>query len=225
MAKQRQRAHGGSSPGRMPGQPKRDDSDRERVRDVARRPKKYFVAKRLQESEMPPHALTTPPTRRRRVVAVGRAPVTRPADRVSDVMVADVVTLDAGRTVLDAARLMRDANVGMLPIVEDGRLSGVITDRDIVVRAVAAGMAPGTMPVRECLTAEVVAAEPDWGTDRAMEAMAAGKLGRLPVVDDGQRVVGVVTLSSLALRARDEEEALEAAKEVSRRSARRPRAA
>ena len=225
MAKQRKRAHRSASPGRTPGRPKRDDSERERVRDVARRPKKYFLARRLQESEMTPAALTERPLRRRRVVAVGRAPVTRPDGRVSEVMVGDVVTIEASMTLLDAARLMRDANVGMLPIVEGGRLRGVITDRDIVVRAVAEGVSPGSMPVRECLSADVVTASPDWGTDRAMETMAAGKLGRLPVVDGRQRVVGVVTLSSLVLRGRDAEEALEAAKEVSRRSARRPRAA
>lgn len=96
-----------------------------------------------------------------------------------------------------------------------------MTDRDLVVRAMAEGVEPGTVPVREVLTEEVVVASPDWTTDRAMQTMAAAKLGRLPVIDDRARVVGIVTLSSLVLRGRDREEALEAAKEVSRRSARR----
>jgi CBS domain-containing protein len=223
--KQRQQAHRSLSPGQPPGRPRRENRDLKRVRDAGRRPKKYFVAKRLQESELTPAALAQPPQPRRRTVAAGRAPVTRPDIRVKDVMVGDVVTVSGTVTLLDAARLMRDANVGMLPVVDDGRLHGVITDRDVVVRAVAEGVPPGIMPVRECLTEQVVAAGPDWSTDRAMETMAAKKFGRLPVVDDRGRVIGVVTLSSLVLRGRDQEEALEAAKEVSRRSTRRAPAA
>jgi CBS domain-containing protein len=224
-AKQRQRAHRSASGDEPPRRARREDRERERLRDVARRPKKYFLAKRLQESELTPAALAATPQRRRRTIAVGRAPVTRPGIRIGDVMVTDVVTIRGTTTVLDAARLMRDANVGMLPVVDDGRLRGVVTDRDLVVRVVAEGIAPGAMAVRQCLTERVIAAGPDWTTDRAMETMAASKLGRLPVVDDGLRVVGVVTLSSLVLRGRDEEEALETAKEVSRRSARRASAA
>ena len=225
MAKQRQRAHRSVSPGRTPGRPRRDDRQRERVRDVARRPKKYFVAKRLQESELSAATLAQPRRLRRPTVAVSRAPVTRPDVRVKDVMVTDVVTIDGSATVFEAARVMRDANVGMLPVVEDGRLCGVITDRDVVVRAVAERIPSGLMSVRLCLTGQVVAAGPDWGTDQAMETMATRRFGRLPVVDDHQRVVGVVTLSSLVLRGRAGEEALETAKEVSRRSARRAAAA
>jgi hypothetical protein len=78
MAKQRQRAHGTAAKLEPPRRPRRDDRVIERVRDVARRPKKYYLAKRLQESELTPTALTTPPTRRRPVVAVARGPVTRP---------------------------------------------------------------------------------------------------------------------------------------------------
>jgi CBS domain-containing protein len=218
--KQRQHAHRSASPGRA-GRPKRDNRDLERVRDVARRPKKYFVARRLQESEMTPAALTQPPRRRRPTAAVGRAPAVTPETLVKEIMVTDVVTITADSTLLDAARAMRDANVGMLPVMDAGRLRGVVTDRDLVVRGMAEGLEPGTIPVRECLTEQVTAASPDWGAERAMRAMAEGKLGRLPVVDHRGRVVGVVTLGSLVLRGRDREEALETAKEVSRRSARR----
>jgi CBS domain-containing protein len=192
---------------------------------VARRPKKYFVARRLQESEMTPVALTQPARRRRPTAAVGRAPAVGPETLVKEIMVTDVVTIDAACTLLDAARSMRDANVGMLPVLAEGRLCGVVTDRDLVVRAMAEGVEPGTVPVRECLSADVIAARPDWTSERAMQAMAGAKLGRLPVIEDPGRVVGVVTLSSLVLRGRDREEALETAKEVSRRSARRTAAA
>jgi hypothetical protein len=85
MAKQRQRAHGTAAKLEAPRRPKRDDRGIERIRDVARRPKKYYLAKRLQESELTPQALTTPPTRRRPVVAVSRGPVTQtgPARRAA----------------------------------------------------------------------------------------------------------------------------------------------
>jgi CBS domain-containing protein len=224
--KRRQSAHRSASAGPRPGRSKRENRERERVRDVARRPKKYFVARRLQESELTPAASLAQPARRRRpTAAVGRAPAIGPETLVREIMVTDVVTIHADATLFDAARLMRDANVGMLPVVSQDRLHGVVTDRDLVVRAMAAGVEPGAVPVRDCLTDQVSAAGPDWTTDRAMQTMATAKLGRLPVVDDRQRVVGVVTLSSLVLRGRNREEALETAKEVSRRSARRAPAA
>ena len=219
--KRRQRAHQSATPARPAGRPKRETRKLERVRDVARRPKKYFVARRLQESELSPADLAAPPRPRRVTVAVGRAPATGPQTLVKDVMVTDVLTIDIAATLLDAARVMRDANVGMLPVVDGARLCGIVTDRDLVVRAMAEGLEPGAVPVRDCLTERVIVADPEWSTDRARRSMALEKVGRLPVVGKGGRVVGVVTLSSLVLRGREDDEALETAKEVSRRSARR----
>jgi CBS domain-containing protein len=135
-------------------------------------------------------------------------------------MVADVVTIDPSASLADAARRMLDANVGMLPVVDGGRVVGVITDRDIVVRAVARQRDPATTSVRECLSKDVIPAHPDWPTAQAMITMAQAQVGRLPVLDDEQRLVGVITLSSMAFRSRHKAVALEAAQEVSRRSAR-----
>ena len=140
--------------------------------------------------------------------------------RVREVMVADVVTIDPSASLTDAARRMQDANVGMLPVVDGGRVVGVITDRDIVVRAVARQRDPAATPVRECLSKDVIPAHPDWPTAQAMITMAQAQVGRLPVLDDDQRLVGVITLSSMAFRSRHKAVALEAAQEVSRRSAR-----
>ena len=139
---------------------------------------------------------------------------------VRDVMVSDVVTIDPSASLTRAAQTMEQANVGMLPVVEDGRVRGVITDRDIVVRAVARSADPAATQVGDCLTADVVCAQPQWTTDEAMQAMARSQVGRLPVVDDENRLVGVVTLSSMAFRAPEKAETLETAQEVSRRSAR-----
>lgn len=140
---------------------------------------------------------------------------------VRDVMVKDVVSIEPAASLTDAARKMEDANVGMLPVVEDGRVLGVITDRDIVVRAVAREADPASTAVGDCLSIDAIVAHPDWTTERAMQTMAQAQVGRLPVLDDDNRLVGVVTLSTMAFRAPEKEEALEAAQEVSRRSARR----
>jgi CBS domain-containing protein len=135
-------------------------------------------------------------------------------------MVADVVTIDPSASLADAARRMQDANVGMLPVVDGDRVVGVITDRDIVVRAVARQRDPATTPVSECLSRDVIPAHPDWPTAQAIITMAQAQVGRLPVLDDDHRLVGVVTLSSMAFRSRHKIVALEAAQEISRRSAR-----
>ena len=140
--------------------------------------------------------------------------------RIEDVMVTEVETIEPSATLVDAAHRMRDANVGMLPIVEGGRVSGVITDRDIVVRAVARDVNPASVRVADCATSEPVCAQPDWDLEHAMTVMADRQIGRLPVVDAAGTLVGVVTLSSLALRSHEREETLDAAQEVARRSAR-----
>ena len=140
---------------------------------------------------------------------------------VRDVMIKDVVSIDPSASLTDAARKMDDANVGMLPVVEDGKVLGVITDRDIVIRAVAREADPASTAVGDCLSGDAIVAHPEWTTDRAMQTMAQAQVGRLPVLDDEERLVGVVTLSSMAFRAPDRDEALETAQQVSKRSARR----
>ena len=140
--------------------------------------------------------------------------------RVEDVMIEDVATIDANATVTEAAQRMREANVGALPVVEAGRLHGMLTDRDIVVRAVAVGVNPSTVRAGDCATRDLVAARPHWSVDRALRVMSERQIGRLPVVDEADRIVGIVTLGSLALRSRKPQSALATAQDVSRRSSR-----
>ena len=139
---------------------------------------------------------------------------------VQDVMIGDVLTIDADATLLEAAQLMRDGNVGVLPVVEDGRLRGIITDRDLVVRGMADGAVPSMTRVGECATWDIICARGESSIDEAMEVMAECQIGRLPVVDTDNRVIGIITLSSLALRSPKQGDALESAQEVSKRSAR-----
>lgn len=140
--------------------------------------------------------------------------------RVKDVMVKSVIAIESSASLMEAAEKMRQANVGVLPVVEDGTVRGLITDRDLVVRAMARGADPRATRVGECQTDDVVCARPEWDLHEAMERMAESQVGRLPVVDDGGRLLGIVTLGSLALRAEQDDQTLDTAKEVSRRSAR-----
>ena len=139
---------------------------------------------------------------------------------VREVMIPDVLTVDGTATVVEAAQKMQAANVGVLPVVQDGVLRGLVTDRDLVVRAIARGADPATTRVAECATRDIVCARAESTIDEAREVMADCQVGRLPVVDESNHVIGIVTLGSLALRSRGGDETLRAAKEVSRRSAR-----
>jgi CBS domain-containing protein len=139
---------------------------------------------------------------------------------VHDVMIRDVVTVDPGTTLLEAAKKMRDANIGMLPVTEGGVVRGVVTDRDLVIRAMTEDVRPSEARVSAYVSEPPQCAEADWTLEEAMEEMARQHVGRLPVVDSGGAVVGVVTLSSLALRSAKREETLDTAQEVARRSAR-----
>lgn len=146
--------------------------------------------------------------------------VRRRRRKVEAVMVRHVVTVDAQASVLEAARRMRDDNVGVLPIIDNGRLVGVVTDRDLVVRVLARGAEVSTTRIGDCASTTVVSARPHWSAEEALRVMRECRIGRLPVVDDDHKLVGIVTLSSLALRTPDDDESLETAREVSRRSAR-----
>jgi CBS domain-containing protein len=139
---------------------------------------------------------------------------------VDEVMARNVQTIDSSMNLTQAAQRMRDANIGVLPVVDSGRLKGIVTDRDLVIRGMATGLDPSSMRVSDVATHSLVAAREDWPIQRAMDTMRSHQVGRLPVIDEHDRVVGMLTLSSLALRSPQQHQALDTAKEVSRRSAR-----
>jgi CBS domain-containing protein len=87
---------------------------------------------------------------------------------VKDVMIRDVITVESGTTLLEAAKQMRDANIGMLPVTQDGAVRGVVTDRDLVVRAMTRDVRPSEVRVNECLSEPPRCAEPDWSLDEAV---------------------------------------------------------
>jgi CBS domain-containing protein len=118
--------------------------------------------------------------------------------KLRDVMTPNPRTLDANATVQDAARVMRDEDTGVVPIVENGKPVGLITDRDIVVRGVADGAEP-TRRVRELATDTLVTAEPDMSTGDAAELMGQHQVRRL-LVCEGDRLVGVASIGDIAVK-------------------------
>jgi CBS domain-containing protein len=119
--------------------------------------------------------------------------------QVRDVMRQTPVTLEPGTPVVEAARKMRASHVGAVILADHGKLFGIVTDRDIAVRAVAQGRDPATTPVSEICSKEPTTLSPDDDLDRAIEIMRQKAIRRIPVVDGGQRAIGILSLGDLAL--------------------------
>ncbi|HYM80620.1 MAG TPA: CBS domain-containing protein [Candidatus Limnocylindria bacterium] len=128
-------------------------------------------------------------------------------------MTGDVECLAPDSTLQEAARKMKDLDVGSLPICDRDRLSGVLTDRDIVIRSVAAGQDPKSTQVRNVMTPEVIYCFEDQGVEDAARIMEEKQVRRLMVLNREKRLVGIVSLADLAVDAGDDVlsgEALEA---------------
>jgi CBS domain-containing protein len=123
--------------------------------------------------------------------------------KVSEVMTRDVQTVRPDEPVRQAASFMLSADAGSIPVTEGERLIGMITDRDIAVRGVAKGYGPDT-PVRELMTNEVVSARTDDDIEDAATRMSEAQVRRLPVVDENQRLCGIVSLGDLSREADEE---------------------
>jgi CBS domain-containing protein len=119
--------------------------------------------------------------------------------KVSEVMTQDVRLIEPTQTLRDAAQLMAELDAGILPVREGDRLVGMITDRDIAVRAVAQGRGPDT-PIREAMTDEVLYCFEDDDTAKVERNMADIKVRRLPVLNRDKRLVGIVSLGDLAVK-------------------------
>ena len=104
---------------------------------------------------------------------------------VKDVMKREVATVGPDASLGSAARAMRDHDVGCLPVLENGRLIGMITDRDIVVRGVAEGLDPRRAIVREAMSTDAIACSAERTVDQARALMAVNLIKHLPVLDEG----------------------------------------
>ena len=133
--------------------------------------------------------------------------------KVKDIMSASVVSIEASDTIAYAARRMAQDDVGILPILSCGELVGIITDRDITVRSVAADIKPDT-PVYRIMTDQVASCAPDDDIETALLLMGREQIRRMPVCDERSRLVGIVALADLADHDPDKKEVTEALADI-----------
>ena len=119
--------------------------------------------------------------------------------KISEIMTTEIKKATPDNTLADIAAMMRDEDVGALPVVQDGELRGIVTDRDIVVRAIAEGKEPTTTTVQEVLSQELESVEPDDDVEDAADLMASRQIRRLPVVQRG-KLIGMVSLGDIAVK-------------------------
>jgi len=125
------------------------------------------------------------------------------AESVRDLMTESPRSLENGSTVMEAARLMRDEDAGLIPVVEGKKLVGTVTDRDIAIRVVAEGKSPESMTVGEIASRELVTIDPQQELNEALRLMARHQIRRLPVVEEDGRLVGIVAQADIARNASD----------------------
>jgi CBS domain-containing protein len=134
---------------------------------------------------------------------------------VRESMTSNPCSIDTDKSVAYAAKMMRDEDVGIAPIVEGDRLVGVLTDRDVTVRVVAEGRDPEQVKVTEVASRDVVTLDPDQDLDEALRLMARHQVRRLPVVEEDGRLVGVVAQADVAQDA-DKKRTGEVVEQISR---------
>jgi CBS domain-containing protein len=122
--------------------------------------------------------------------------------KIEDVMSHEVLTVSAESNAVEAAKLMQKNNIGALPVVSHGHMVGILTDRDIVMRGVAAGKDPNSLPVSQVMSQPVVCGSPNMDLGAATNLMAEKQVRRLPVVNDGQ-LIGFVSLGDIAINSPD----------------------
>ena len=137
--------------------------------------------------------------------------------KLKDVMTRNVQVIGPNDTIQEAARQMRKGNFGMMPVGENDRMIGAISDRDIAINAVSEGKDPGTK-VREVMSEGIVWAYEDDSLDDAAKLMSKHQIRRLPIVDAGKRLVGIVALGDFAVDTSDIESVGETLSEISKPS-------
>ena len=134
--------------------------------------------------------------------------------RCRDIMTSDLRTAARDSTLQSVALLMRDGDMGAVPIVQNGKLVGIVTDRDIVVRSIADGM-DASSPVSESMTTEVYSVRPDDFVFEAIRLMGDKQVRRVPVVDEKGELAGIIAMADIALEMEDEREIAETLEEIS----------
>jgi CBS domain-containing protein len=133
---------------------------------------------------------------------------------VTDVMTRNVRTLKPGNTVADAAKAMEELDVGVIPVCEGDTLVGMVTDRDIVVRAVAQGL-DGDTPLAKVMSTDIRTARESDDLDTVLADMAASQIRRLPVLDAEEHLIGIISIGDIAVKGQDEEDVGQSLGEIS----------
>jgi CBS domain-containing protein len=124
---------------------------------------------------------------------------------IRELMSSNPCAIEADKPVAYAAKMMKEENVGLAPVVEGDRLVGTLTDRDIVVRVVAEGKDPQSVTVREIASTDLVTVDPQQDLDEALQLMASKQVRRLPVVEQDGRLVGVLAQADIAREAKEKQ--------------------
>jgi len=138
--------------------------------------------------------------------------------RCSEIMTRDVRTATREMSLRDVAIMMRDGDMGAVPVVEDKRLVGIVTDRDVVVRCIAEGLDAKT-PVAHAMTTEIFSVRPDDFVFEAVRLMGDKQVRRIPVVAENGDLAGIISMADIALETEDELEIAETLEEISSGSA------
>ncbi|MBB6623595.1 CBS domain-containing protein [Clostridium gasigenes] len=134
--------------------------------------------------------------------------------KVDELMTKSVVTLNVGDTVEKAATLMKEHNVGSIPVCEGNTIKGIITDRDITLKAVAVGKDSKTQTVNEIMTTNIITGNPNMSIDEATKIMSENQIRRLTIVDNNN-LVGIIALGDLATENNSDEMAGSALSSIS----------
>ncbi|OEH86653.1 CBS domain-containing protein [Desulfuribacillus stibiiarsenatis] len=134
---------------------------------------------------------------------------------IREIMSGNLATVTTQDSVIKAAQIMSQYNIGSVPVVDNGQLVGMLTDRDIVLRSVATGGNLDQVSVRQIMTTNVVTATPDMDISQAANIMASNQIRRLPVIDNDQ-LIGMVALGDLALESDHIDEAGNALNDISK---------
>ncbi|MBO8129249.1 MAG: CBS domain-containing protein [Peptococcaceae bacterium] len=136
------------------------------------------------------------------------------AQKLQELMTKNVATVSPQQTVAEAAQIMSQYNIGVVPVVENGNVVGILTDRDITLRTTATGQDAKTMKVQSVMSTDVVTATPQMDVHEAADLMAKRQVRRLPVVENGQ-LRGIVSLGDLAVENIYQNEAGQALSDIS----------
>ncbi len=118
--------------------------------------------------------------------------------KIKDIMTREIACVDASSTAADAAKKMKDQNVGTVLVIDQNQLKGMLTDRAITTRAVAEDRDPKSLPVTDIMTKDIIGCSDEDDVFDALKTMGENKVRRLPVVDNEDHLVGVVSMSDIA---------------------------